>query len=158
MEEVASSLAREGWTLRTGGAHGADQAFEAGARAAGGAMELFLPWQGFEGRESAFSCPRAGAVRIAAKHHPSWASLKDGAKLMHARNVHQVLGWDCLTPSRFVICWTPDGSVGRTSSRTGGTGQAIRVAFAHRVRIVNMALSDWEESLAQVLVEATLLE
>ena len=46
MREVGAILARDGWMLRSGGAEGADSAFEAGAKSAGGAREIFLPWAG----------------------------------------------------------------------------------------------------------------
>ncbi len=47
MTRAATALASQGWTLRTGMAPGADQAFYRGAREHG-PVELYLPWPGFE--------------------------------------------------------------------------------------------------------------
>lgn len=145
MEALGMHLAYAGWTLRSGCAPGADSAFEQGAfdatmvnrRAA--RPELFLPWPKFEGRRSALTArdePQAEALPIAAKFHPRWDSLKQGAQKLHARNVHQILGLDVTapTPSRFVLCWTKDGEGG------GGTGQALRIAKAYDVPIFDLAI------------------
>jgi hypothetical protein len=50
MRRIAAALAHRGWALRSGGAPGADTAFEEGARAAGSRIGLYLPWRGFAGR------------------------------------------------------------------------------------------------------------
>jgi len=93
MEKIARRLAELGWTLRTGGAEGADQAFERGARAGGGAVEVFLPWPGYNGyREGALKAPSSEAVRLAAALHPAWNRLSQGVQKLMARNSHQVLG------------------------------------------------------------------
>ena len=47
MRELGARLAHAGYTLRTGGARGADQAFEAGAESAHGPCIIYLPWSGF---------------------------------------------------------------------------------------------------------------
>jgi hypothetical protein len=49
MRQTAAALAARGYTLRTGGAGGADQAFLEGAGGPLGQVELFLPWPGFRG-------------------------------------------------------------------------------------------------------------
>ena len=40
-----------------------------------------------------------------------------------------------------MLCWTPDGAIApeHCTRDTGGTGQAIRVAGAHGVRVFNLA-------------------
>ena len=54
MRSLAQDLAAGGWTLRTGGADGADIAFETGHRSGGGAdaLEVYLPWNGYNGRST----------------------------------------------------------------------------------------------------------
>ena len=44
MAVIAGWLARTGWDLHTGGAHGADTTFAGGASA--GRRTLYLPWRG----------------------------------------------------------------------------------------------------------------
>lgn len=137
MSTLGYFLANEGWILRSGCAPGADTAFEAGALAAlkqeGVARpELYLPWDGFEGRERGRVMrtePQEEAFEIAAEYHPAWGNLTQGARRLHARNVHQILGHDVTNPhvSTFIICWTKDGKGG------GGTGQALRIAKGYNV-------------------------
>jgi len=124
-ERIGRRLAELGWTLRTGGAEGADQAFERGARAGGGAVEIFLPWPGFSGyKNGRLERPGAEAIRVASSLHPAWELI--------ARNSHQVLGAGMDDPVAVVICWTPDGA------EAGGTGQAIRPASRLGVPVVNL--------------------
>jgi len=141
MAALARELAADGWTLRSGGAEGADSAFEKGAREAGGALEIYLPWPGFNGRrEGIVMGHHAEAAKIAASLHPIWSRLPQGAAKLHTRNVPQLLGRDLGSPSAFVLCWTADGCVdesGRTRD-TGGTGTAIALASRHRVPVFNL--------------------
>lgn len=142
MEDIAARLRLKGWTLRTGHAPGADQAFEKGA---GSQAEIFLPWYRFEesvkvpeGAEIT-SSPHALAYGNAAEHHPQWFKLKQGARKLHARNSHIVLGWMLDVPVKFVVCWTPDGAP------TGGTGQALRIAHHECINVYNLF---WLDHLA----------
>jgi len=147
MSELSGKLADLGWTLRTGGADGADQAFLTGTGTLWaqrkGEYELYLPWPGFNGhRWAKLEEPSIDAFGIAARFHSAWSTLKnDGVRALHARNVHQILGADLRTPSRFILCWTPDGADGvkvPTSQATGGTGQAIRIAVAWKIPVFNL--------------------
>jgi hypothetical protein len=145
MERIAASLAARGWVLRTGMAGGADQAFYRGA-AAHGPVELYLPWPRFEAsaritgaREFVLERPAGAALEMAGNFHPAWERLSHGARSLHARNCHQVLGADLATPVRCVVCWTPDGSLDGIGRRVGGTGQALRVAHRNGVPVYNLA-------------------
>jgi len=129
---AAILLRKKDFILRSGGAKGSDRAFEYGAHEQ---KEIWIPWNGFEGKyldKKMFFLYTDEAVPIAAKAHPNWVKLTQGAKKLHARNVNQVLGPDLKTLSEFVVCWTPDGK------DSGGTGQAIRVARDHNVPVYNI--------------------
>jgi hypothetical protein len=141
MADLAVSFVRVGWTLRSGGGAGADQAFERGAVAAGGTVEVFLPWAGFNGRQSPRCRPPAAAFELAASIHPAWPRLTDRARHLHARNVQQVLGAEVRSPSAFVVCWTVDGAecLDELSRETGGTATAIAVAVRWGVPVLNLA-------------------
>lgn len=151
MQRIAFELAKLDWCLRSGAAPGADTAFEEGASSLTGARrEIFLPWPGFQGhRGPHWTEPTREAAAIAARFHPSWSRLSRGAQALQARNTHQVLGRCCDDPSKFVLCWTKDGATEKTSSWTGGTGQAIRIAAAYNVPVYNLQRHDvrraWEE-------------
>jgi hypothetical protein len=158
MERLAQVLAQHGWTLRTGLARGSDQAFYRGATAGRGPVELYLPWATFErsaraqgGQDTVVDCPSAEAYRIAQRFHPEWERLSRGVRALHARNSHEVLGQDLTTPAGLVICWTRNGSRDGSAQGTGGTGQALRVAAAHGVPVLNIALGDDVERVRALL-------
>jgi hypothetical protein len=144
LKAIGFALCSRGGILRSGGAEGADEAFEYGwmswwyhaapdqrpsARA-----EIYLPWKGYNGHSSPLytSEPDPEALRIASEIHPNWKACTPPARKMHARNIHQVLGQDLKTPSDVVVCWTPDGE------KKGGTRTAIICAELHDVPVVNL--------------------
>ena len=140
MTRFASVMRDEGWTLRSGGAQGADSAFERGA---GGAAEVFTAEDDIP----------ALAFAMAQDAHPAWHACSEYARRLHARNVMQVLGADLTSPSKFVLCWTPDGAQrgSETSRHTGGTGQAIRIAERAGVPVFNLARVDvWNRIVVKV--------
>lgn len=144
MALVGRDLSEAGWVLRSGGAQGADESFEAGADFHG-AKEIFLPWPGFNGSFSKLTRPTPDAFELASRFHPAWPRLSRGPRALHARNCHIVLGADLKSPVEFVLCWTPGGKGG------GGTGQALRVAKAYDISIIDMAYSGWKDRLDQLL-------
>lgn len=132
MRLLAWQLSHDGWHARSGGAKGADQAFEADP-----CCEVFLPWPGFEGHAlPALERPLSQAYRIAAQFHPAWERLSPQVRALHARNAHIVLGAELDDPAQFMLCWTRGGRV------AGGTGQAMRIAAAHGIPIVNFYAAD----------------
>lgn len=136
MRQIAAHLAKCGWILRSGGASGADAAFEQGCGS--GPKEIYLPWKNFNQNPSSLYTIPDEAFKIASEHHPVWHRLSPSAKKFLARDVQQVLGQNLDTPVQFVACWTSDGAEKHTTSKTGGTGQAIRVAVANRIPVYNL--------------------
>jgi len=130
MRRLALKLASDGWICRSGGAAGADSAFAAGA---GSSAEIYRPEQA-----------TPAALSMAASVHPAWSRCHEPARRLHARNCFQVLGLSLDAPSKFLVCWTPDGAVSGAdcSIRTGGTGMAIRLAEKHGVPVRNLARAD----------------
>lgn len=137
MTKIATCLASEGWTLRTGDASGADEAFRAGG---GPETEVFTPALIQHVYEGGLHCKSEAekvdlAMEIAKSIHPNWRACNPFARWCHARNVLQVLGPDPRTPdlSKFLICWTPG------AEKVGGTRTAIVLAERHNVPVVNLA-------------------
>ena len=128
MERLGETLAMQGHILRSGGADGADTAFERGCDRVGGAKQIFLPWTGFNGRKFPCSIPNE-AFAMAAKFHPAWDRCSRGAQKMHARNCQQILGASLNDPTDFIVCWSPG---------SGGTEQALRIARARNIPIFNL--------------------
>ena len=138
MSSVAERLARMGWTLRSGGAAGADSAFERGHRTVTDQrLQVFLatgsigPW----------------AFELAERLHPAWERCSPYARKLHARNGQIVLGAGGGEPVRFVLCWT-EGGTGR-----GGTGQGMRVARDAGIPVFDLALPAVRERLSQFVTQ-----
>ena len=149
MTEVSKHLESIGYTLYSGGADGADSTFSNGCK---NKIE-FIPWKCFNNRSNGIIGDINDAMEIAKSLHPNWDKLSIGAKKLMARNCHQVLGMDLKSPVKFVICWTPDGAETKTSHKTGGTGQAIRLANRNNIPVINMFNNDWKERLKTIIGE-----
>lgn len=138
MRRLAEWFRLLGFTLRSGGAAGADTAFEQGAY---GQSHIYLSWGGFNGRyRTRLESPRREAYTLAQTAHPTWGRLSPGARALHARNCHQVLGDTLDAPSDFLVCWTPDGCVSEATrtKNTGGTATAIVLADRHAIPVFNL--------------------
>lgn len=148
MRVIAQKLYTSGLTLRSGGAEGADESFEAGSTPE--KSEVFIIRRGINGSKSPLY-PRPETAHITAQArklaeflHPKWEVCGDYARAMHTRNMHQVLGAEMDSPSRFVIAWTKDGR------DTGGTGQAIRCGWHKGVPVVNLKIREHRQAICDV--------
>jgi hypothetical protein len=145
MELIARGLSKREYILRSGGALGADSAFERGAVE----KEIYYKHH---------STPESEA--IAALYHPNWGACKPFARSLHGRNSFQVLGATLNDPSDMLICWTPDGCLHHKdrSRRSGGTGTAISIASMYHVHVSNLRNPDhydrwfkWVQSVGEVM-------
>jgi hypothetical protein len=157
MEQIAGLLYSIGYILRSGGAPGADTAFENGADTpkdfVGKRKEIYVPWKGFRGGQTGdIHKIHKRAFVIAAFIHPSWHKLQDGSKKLHARNIHQVLGRDLKTPSKFLICWTKNGEL------VGGTRTSIVLAREIEIPVYNLGLDKYDQITPTDLVYEILSE
>jgi hypothetical protein len=121
MADIADFMGRKQFILRSGGAKGADDAFERGAKNSGHPFEIFRPED---------ATPEA--IEIAKNCHPNWNACDEFAKKAHGRNSMILFGEGLRTPANMVICWTPRGEI------IGGTGQTIRMAKDYFIRVINL--------------------
>lgn len=138
MRLLGGKLATLGFILRSGGADGADKAFEEGCDAHSGNKEIFLPWKGFNGNTSLLFQIPDEAIEIARMFHPAPHSLTPATEKLMARNSQQILGQNLNDHCAFVACWTPDGAEYATTRQSGGTGQAIRIANHYGIPVINL--------------------
>ena len=168
MTRIGRRIEELGGILRSGGAGGADLAFEAGWRNPM-ACEIFHPWHGFKPkigdkdvditRALGRKRPMQGAgspivitgdalnqaEEIAAATHPKWEKCGPGARKLHTRNIPQVMGATLSRLTDMVICWTTDGRA------SGGTGQAMRLAQRKGVQIVNLQRAEDRQAILEAL-------
>lgn len=141
--EVAEQLERQGYTLRSGGAQGADTFFELAATR----CQIFLPWRRFNDRDVPvqFQSPSQDAIALASETISGFATRPQPVQMLLARNMHQVLGLTLDAPVDFVVCWTPAGKV------QGGTAHAIRLARNKDIPVYNLARPKERDSLLEQL-------
>src|SRR5215469_13551897 len=132
MKEIAYKLAKENFTLRSGGLNGADLAFEVGCDLNKGKKEIYIPWKKFNNSESLLYNIPNQSFDIAQRIHPAWEKCNHSVKKLHARNVCQILGLTLNIPSFFVICWTKNGEF------IGGTRTALILAKEENIPILNL--------------------
>lgn len=118
---LATIFEELGYILRSGGAPGCDSAFESGVTKNKN-KQIFLPWKGFNGNKSSFVSPSINAENLSRVLFPHWQGISRGARLLTARNVHQIYGPEIgISPlSEFVIYWSPKSD--------GGTGRTLKIA------------------------------
>ena len=136
MEALAEALALKGWTLRSGGARGADQAFEAGARKGGGEIQSWDP------RSDSMDI-LSWAEDVVAQHcwEFPYSRMKRTTKELLVRNMYQIHGEEGNLPSSFVVCYTLADPLSRdreTGFKSGGTRYAIREAASCGIEVFNL--------------------
>jgi hypothetical protein len=130
MSNISTHLSSKQYTLRSGGAPGADSAFDIGDIS----KEIFLPWDGFGNLwrdDISYFVPENIHEELVMKYHPA-KYLKPSVMKLMSRNVNQILGLNLKSPVDFVVCWTKDGKA------SGGAGQAVRIANDYRIPVYNL--------------------
>jgi hypothetical protein len=147
MLKLGVQLAELGYILRSGGADGSDITFEVGSDGGKGTKEIYLPWRGFNNNNGIDSTKLASyekAKILAEKYHPGWKYLNEVSRKFHTRNVYQILGESLNDPVDFVICYTWDGKP------SGGTGQAMRIAYDMDIPIYNLFYKETYEDILNI--------
>jgi hypothetical protein len=148
--KVADKLSKN-FVCYSGNAEGADIAFQHGSNRN---CVIFLPWRGFNSDKydfhnalAVFDVGKSAAgMESVAKYHPN-PNLKYGAKMLMARNYHQVMGYEKYPPASFIVCCADeiDGEV------QGGTGQACRIAQDLVIPRINIRVKGWNEKLSKTV-------
>lgn len=137
MKDAGALLAHDGWTLRSGGALGADTAFELGVVSAPDHPRPEIYYANALALEKSGNPNGAFATRVVHERmvrifHPAPDKLRGNGFHLMARNGCQIFGPDFTQPSSCVICWTVGGQ------GKGGTGQAIRMATATGIPVIDL--------------------
>lgn len=129
MTASARKLEQNGYVLRSGGAGGADKAFEAGIQ--------------YDENKEIYRSKHATneSMIIASDYHGYWDNCDDYTRKLHGRNVFIILGPEFDKPVDFVICYTPDGK------DSGGTGLGIRIALDYKIPVFNLYFPEIQDRL-----------
>ena len=117
MTVVAYDLDKQGYVQRSGGATGADTAFEKGVKSNN---KIILRPE---------HATRA-SITLASTFHPAWERCNEYARLLHGRNAMIIMGEDLQTPAKFVLYWAP-------SETHGGTAMGVAIAKANKIPTYN---------------------
>ena len=123
--------------LRSGGAKGADKAFELGCDVTLGDKEIFRTdtfvkrYDNVEKSHGYDPDNWERAFDLAEEYHPNWGACSGFARKLHARNGFIVLGERLNDPVDFIVCWTEGGKL------KGGTAQALRIAKDYDIPVLN---------------------
>ena len=130
LEQIAEFFAKRGWTLRTGGSWGADQAAFNGFSKVNGKIELYLPYQGFNEHKGILWSQENWDE--AAKQHPYWETMSLNGKLFHSRNVSIALGLDNKSPADCIVAWTEGGE------EVGGSMMVLKLGRLNKIPLFNL--------------------
>ncbi len=140
MTALGYYFASHDFVLRSGGADGADVAFEMG-------VELYCEDNNIKSKTeykeiytTRDDIPPWTDV-FTELFHPNPGALKDYSRKLMNRNACQILGLDGRLVCEFVVCWTKDGK------DTGGTGQAIRIANFYNIPVYNLKRNEDKQYL-----------
>lgn len=134
MTDLATRLEKSKWILRSGGALGADSAFQLGISNPDNQQIYTTNSMHEEGNIS-------DAWASVESYHPNPRALSSYVRQLMARNYFQVMGKRSRIPSKFVICWTDSYETdeqGLIKDASGGTGQAVRIAYDNDILVYNL--------------------
>jgi hypothetical protein len=164
MTEAAKYLDGLGYTLRSGGAAGADTAFEKGAIK----KEIFKGFDPVGETEIKIAHeihPDLKGAMSASKNKKIKAKIAEGAsnneaeksgersawavQNLMARNTNQIFGKNLDSTTDFVLFYAQETN--NPLRPKGGTGQAVEMARRKGIPTINMASPDWRKQLTAVV-------
>lgn len=154
MRKLADRLGQLEFLLRSGGAKGADTAFEQGVLGKHYAeiyyADSWATLSFWQKEMRLYDEPELQAgMELFREYHPAPHRCSEYAAKLHCRNAFILLGVDLPDfpdPVDFVVCWTKDGNA------TGGTGQALRIAQDYKIPVFNLFHKDALERLREFLI------
>jgi len=138
MKNVAVLLANNGYLLRSGGAKGADSAFEEGCDRVKGKKEIFYPERATD-----------AAIKLASDLHPAWHRCSSYARKLHGRNVQIIKGRYYprkIHSVKFVVCWQDP------NKKFGGTRMGMSVAERFGIDVWNLAIVELREAFEHHII------
>ena len=158
MNRIAKRLEELGYILHSGGALGADKAFEGAPQPFTKERNVITEWASYKHivkQKIIFKADQAtDRTRTIAKEiHPAPNRLSGYVLDLQARNTFQIFGINLDTTVDFIICWTPNGmtSHDERTIKEGGTAQAISMASLKGIPVINMANDDYIDRIKELI-------
>lgn len=143
-EKLGGWITQLGFHLHSGGAVGADQAFQRGGASKNPALvHIHVPWSSYE-QGSRVNGAQVDVLQnlpslvfdfyegLAMEHHPAWGKLTQGGAALHTRNGRIIQPIPHLNVD-LVLAWPSDKIGG------GGTGQGMRMAKALGIPVIDLS-------------------
>jgi hypothetical protein len=149
MRNTASRLAQKGFILRTGFDDAAWGSFM-------GSAKPFNRYVHISTNDITPTDLRIAKDTIREKDKFGWDCMDKQKKMRYARNVALLLGIGNSEPSKFLLCWTPNGAECAAhctglNGKTGFVGFFIIIARTHGIPVINLHRPEWEAKLNSVL-------
>lgn len=166
MQKIAEFCSSNNIIIRSGKAQGADASAIYGCMDAQNkniintVPEMFIPWENFGKKDMCRDWDifvedditnnyHSQAMLIAENIHPKWEACSPIAKLLHTRNVFQILGKTLNIKTQLVLYWCKE----RKGNPTGGTATAVNLAKKYNIITINILHDNWKIILHKVLTD-----
>lgn len=142
IQDIAASLAKEGYILRTGGEKGGDEAFEEGCNSVDPALkELYLPFGGFNGKTGVVFREYSGLSDELREMGMNTRALTKSSRLRMGRCYQELEGLNGV-PSEFLICY---------DSGEGTPNFIHRLAIRKGIKVYNLYDKEVRKELCEEL-------
>lgn len=142
LQEVTKLLVNSGYKLRHNGDKNELSAALAKIAENEDNLEIYLPWKKKEDTtDVALGKPSGAAYHHAAHYHKGFKKISDPLRAVTARDVHIILGKNCLNPINFLVCYSPSGSEGMKEidyKTTGGMSFPMSMCNLLSIPIFNL--------------------
>ena len=140
MERIGEACTGEGYILRSGGAPGADMAFEKGCTGKKRSMESTCTgkkeiWNPWKNKITIHDWAVQKATEVCWEY--PLARMKPFVQALIVRNMYQIFGESGVQPVDFVVYWCP-GNPLEKGFESGGTRYAVRAADTAGIRTFNL--------------------
>ena len=151
MTKIASKLEQEGYILRSGGAIGADSAFEKGIK--NPKNKCIYTIENFDFSPENYEMCKSEILSIL-DSNLNFDNYGKNAQILILRDVNQVLGSikTELVKSKFLICWTKHlNYYAKPPNACGGTRFAVRIALKYGIPVFNLLKKEDRERIEKFL-------
>ena len=149
IRQLVKKLDGLGYVARTDGMDGVDVEVQKITEN----IELYLPWKGFNNKESKLYYNDTTTMQAAKTYHPTFDNLKPAVQAFLGKNARMVLGNKLNSNALFLLCWSEDGAELKKDvvARTGNIGHTILIANSIGIPVFNLGKEGTKERIHNYL-------